>query len=60
MTAQTIFQLVDIGNLEETLDMDHLLEFDVLASEWNDIFWLSPDSDQAGADGLPAATTLSV
>ena len=58
MTAQTIFQLVDIGNLEETLDMDHLLEFDVLASEWNDIFWLSPDSDQSGADGLPAATTL--
>ena len=50
----SMFNLVTIGNLEEILEMDHLLEFNVAASNWNDLFWLSPD-----ANGLEVDTTLN-
>ena len=50
----SMFNLVSIGNLDETLDMDHLLEFNVAASNWNDLFWLAPD-----VNGLEVDTTLN-
>ena len=55
-----IFQLVAPGKEEDTLEFAHTVDNHVMvpASQWNNLFFLSPDSDIALRDGLDNADAL--
>ena len=56
----SIFQLVAVGKEEDTLEFAHEVTNNVKvpAAEWNQLFYLSPDSDISDRDGLDNATAL--
>ena len=56
----SIFQLVAVGKEEDILEYAHEVTNNVKvpAAEWNQLFYLSPDSDISDRDGLDNATAL--
>ena len=57
----SLFNLVAEGAVEDVLDANkykHNVALSVSADEWNNVFWLAPQSDTNDPDGLPNATAL--
>ena len=56
----SLFSLVAEGAVEDVLDAKykHDVALSVSADEWNNVFWLAPQSDTNDPDGLPNATAL--
>lgn len=56
----SLFSLVAEGAVEDVLDdkYKHNVALSVSAEQWNNVFWLAPQSDTTNSDGLPNATAL--